>query len=53
MTHSDLHDTIYVQIFEGCNFQGFRGELAISKILILEILLANFDLHESESRILG
>ena len=45
--------TVYVQIFEACNFQGFRGELAIREIFILEISLANFDLHESESRILG
>ena len=45
--------TAYVQIFKRCNFQGFRGELAICKIFILEISLANFDLHKSESRILG
>ena len=24
--------TVYVQIFEGCNFRGFHGELAICKI---------------------
>ena len=42
-----------MQIFEGCNLQGFRDELAIREIFILEISLANFDLHESESRILG
>ena len=35
------------------NFRGFRGKLAIREIFILEISLANFDLHESESRILG
>ena len=44
--------TVYVQIFEGCNFRGFRGKLAIREIFILEISLVNFDLHESESRIL-
>ena len=45
--------TVYVQIFDGCNFRGFCGELAIREIVILKISLANFDLHESESRILG
>ena len=48
--------TIYKQILKGCNFHGFHGfhdELAICEIFILEISLANFDLHESESRILG
>ena len=40
-------------MFEGCNFRGLSDELAICEIFILEILLANFDLHESESRILG
>ena len=45
------YNTVYVQIFEGCNFQGFRGELAIREIFILKISLEN--LHESESRILG
>jgi len=29
--------TIYVQIFEVCNFHGFRGWLAIREIFILEI----------------
>ena len=32
--------TIYVQIFEACNFQDFHDQLAIRKIFILEILLA-------------
>ena len=45
--------TVYIQIFEECNFRGFHGELAIRGIFILEISLANFDLHELESRILG
>ena len=45
--------TVYVQIFEGCNFQGLCGQLAIRKIFILEISLTNFDLHQLESRILG
>ena len=35
------------------NFRRFRGELAICEIFIHEISLANFDLHESESRVLG
>ena len=48
-----MHNTVYVQIFQGCNFRGFHSELAICKIFILEISLVNFDLHESESRILG
>ena len=48
-----MGSTIYVQIFEGCNFQGFRSQLAIRKIFILKILFVKFDLHESESRILG
>ena len=43
--------TVYVQIFKGCNFRGFRGQLAFCEIFILEISLANFDLHELESRI--
>ena len=47
------YNIVYIQIFEGCNFQGFRGELAIHEIFILEISLVNFDLYESESRILG
>ena len=45
--------TEYIQIFKECNFQGFHGELAIRKIFTLEISLVNFELHESESRILG
>ena len=32
--------TVYLQIFEGCNFQYFCGQLAICEIFILEILLA-------------
>ena len=32
--------TVYVQIFEACNYRGFHGQLAIRKIFILEILLA-------------
>ena len=31
---------------------GFRGKLAIRKIFTFKISLVNFDLHESESRIL-
>ena len=33
--------TVYVQNFELCKFQGFRGQLFICEIFILEILLAN------------
>ena len=36
----EILNTVYIQIFEGCNFQGFHGQLAIHKIFILEILLA-------------
>ena len=32
--------TVYIQIFKGCNFQGFRGQLAFREIFILEISLA-------------
>ena len=32
--------TVYVQIFEGCNFGGFCSQLAIHEIFILEISLA-------------
>ena len=53
MNVDTILDTVYVPIFEGCNFRSFRGELDIRKIFILKISLANFDLHESESRILG
>ena len=45
--------TVYIQIFKECNFRGFRSELVIREIFILKISLANLDLHESESRILG
>ena len=45
-------NTIYVQIFEGCNCQGFRGQLAICKISSLKFHLQNFGLHQSERRIL-
>ena len=31
----------YVQIFEGCKFWGFCGQLVICEIIILKILLAN------------
>ena len=30
----------YIQIFEGCKFQGFHSQLAICEIFILKILLA-------------
>ena len=37
---SQVLHTVYIQIFEGCNFQGFCGRLGIRKIFILEISLA-------------
>ena len=30
--HSGLQGTVYIQIFEGCNFQDFRDQLTICKI---------------------
>ena len=43
---------VYIQIFEGCNFRGFRGQLAFCKIFILEVSLANFGCHVSQLVIL-
>ena len=32
--------TAYVQIFKGCNFRGFHGQLAFREIFIFKISLA-------------
>ena len=36
--------TVYIQIFEGCKFQGFRSQLGIHQIFILKILSAKLSL---------
>ena len=43
---------VYVQIFEACNFQDFHDQLAIRKLSFSKFYWQNFDLHQSESRIL-